>query len=400
MHSDRLSNPGTTRLTARSIAAIIPNGRDFDVRDTALNGFHVRVTKAGRKIFRYQYRRNDRSRPVLTLGETSAFTIDQARDWASRLALDVANGKDPSAEKAAWKEAPTLHDAWERYRADRLPSRKPRTQTEYLKYWRKHLGPRLGSLKLAKITRGEVTNLHHQLGATRTTANRVVALLSTILTYCVEQELIAANVAKGVRKFREHRREDVFSPAELARISRAISAEREPWVRAAMTLLIVSGARHSEVLEAEWADFHLHDGQTSWIIPADRFKGNRSHAYALDLETAEMLQRYRSEATVISPRWLFPNPSGQGPRVTLRGPWERIRKAACVEGKVLHTFRHTFITGLANQGASAIDLMNIAGHSSVATSMRYVQAADRNRLASLAHTNQAAIRAAMASHSG
>ena len=205
---------------------------------------------------------------------------------------------------------------------------------------------------------------------------------------------MAQNVAKGVKRFRENRREAIYTNAEMARIAAAVEAEPQAWVRVAFTLLMVTGARHREVLSAEWGDFDLESPEPSWTIPAARFKGNRSHTYALDGETAELIQRYREESSVVSPRWLFPNSAGV-PRTSLRHQWDRIRTAAGVEQKVLHTFRHTFITGLANQGASAIDLMNIAGHTSIATSMRYVQAADRKRLASVANANQAAIRAAM-----
>ncbi|WP_370236772.1 Arm DNA-binding domain-containing protein, partial [Brevundimonas sp.] len=69
----------TAKLTARTVNAIRANGTDFDVRDTDIRGFHVRVTKRGEMVYRFQYRRADGGRPVITLGKTTELSPDQAR---------------------------------------------------------------------------------------------------------------------------------------------------------------------------------------------------------------------------------------------------------------------------------------------------------------------------------
>lgn len=383
------------KLTARTVGAIKPTGAEFDVRDTDLTGFHVRVTKAGRMIYRYLYRLPDGQRRVMTLGETSAFSSEQARDWAQTVALDVKNGGDPRGRREAWKAAPTFADLWERYEQDRLPNLKASTQRQYRLNWQNHLEAKIGSTKVAELTRSDVASLHSRMGVIKTTGNRTLALLSVMLSFAVEHEIIPVNLAKGLKRFKENRREAVYSDDEFSRIALAVNQE-EQWARVAFTLLWITGARHGEVLSAEWSDFDLDGDHPIWRIPADRFKGGRHHAYPLDVDTAELIKAYRADSPVVSPRWLFPKPTGEGHRASLRHPWDRVREAAGIEGKVLHTFRHTFITGLASQGASAIDVMNIAGHKSIATSMRYVQAVDRKRLSAVANEAQASIRAATA----
>lgn len=84
----------TAKLTARTVAAIKPNGDDFDVRDSELRGFHVRVTKRGEMVYRFQYRRPDGSRPVLTLGKVSELTPDQARKAANAQFIAVGGGAE------------------------------------------------------------------------------------------------------------------------------------------------------------------------------------------------------------------------------------------------------------------------------------------------------------------
>jgi integrase len=39
---------------------------------------------------------------------------------------------------------------------------------------------------------------------------------------------------------------------------------------------------------------------------------------------------------------------------------------------VIHSLRHTFLTGLGESGAEALTIMKLAGHSSIAMSQRYV----------------------------
>ena len=54
-----------------------------------------------------------------------------------------------------------------------------------------------------------------------------------------------------------------------------------------------------------------------------------------------------------------------------------------------------FLTRLAEGGASAIDIRNTAGHADIATSMKYVHAAETARLRDLLERNRSGIREAM-----
>lgn len=62
---------------------------------------------------------------------------------------------------------------------------------------------------------------------------------------------------------------------------------------------------------------------------------------------------------------------------------------------MLHSFRHTFLTRLAEGGATAIDIRNKGGHADISTSMKYVHAAENARLWELQDANRRGIREAM-----
>ncbi len=386
----------TAKLTARTVNAIRANGTDFDVRDTDIRGFHVRVTKRGEMVYRFQYRRADGGRPVITLGKTTELSPDQARKLANDHFLAVGGGADPRKARQDWVTAPTMDDLWTRYERDRLKVKnKPRTVVEYTRNWTRHAKPHLGTMKVSEVARRDINTVITGLGARRTTANRVSALLSVMFAYAVENELRTDNPVAGIKKYRENARDVAFTDDELARIARAIGQERETWARTALTLLMVTGARVGEVLGAEWSEFDLADDAPAWRIPAGRMKGGKPHTYTLDPDTVALIQCWRRDAPVISPRWLFPNAKGTGPKDKLQKPWTRIRTAAGVTRGVLHSFRHTFLTRMAEAGATAIDIQNTGGHADIATSMKYVHAAENARLRELQDANRQGIRKAM-----
>lgn len=385
------------RLSSRSVAAIKSNGTDFDVRDTDIRGFHVRVTRRGEMVYRFQYRRADGSRPVVTLGRTTELTADQARKLASDHFASVSGGADPRKAREAWKAAPTMDELWSRYEDQRLSVKnRPRTQAEYRRNWNTHAQPILGGLKVGEVTRADVRRVIAALGTKRTTANRTLAVLSVMFGFAIENELRTDNPASGIEKYRENARDVAYSDDELGRIAAAVEADRETWARAALTLMMVTGARKGEVLGAEWSEFDLDDSEPTWRLPPERAKGGKGHTYHLDDDTVALIKDWRRTAPFTSPRWMFPNIRGTGPKASLKKPWARVKAAARITRGVPHSFRHTFFTRLAEGGASAIDIKQTAGHADIATSMKYVHAAESARLRELQQENRKGIREAMA----
>ena len=87
--------------------------------------------------------------------------------------------------------------------------------------------PRSGGERSASVTRADVTRLHLSLKATPYQANRVLALLSKMLTLAEKWGLRPDGVEpmrRHVERFEEHTRERFLSPAELARLGEALAA--------------------------------------------------------------------------------------------------------------------------------------------------------------------------------
>ena len=88
------------RLTEAAVAALAVTGRDTIIFDAGSDGFGVRVTPAGTKIFIAQARVAGRPRRV-AIGRFPDLTVAGARKAARAALQDMRAGRDPKLEHAA-----------------------------------------------------------------------------------------------------------------------------------------------------------------------------------------------------------------------------------------------------------------------------------------------------------
>ena len=106
-------------------------------------------------------------------------TPDQARDIARSWAADVAQGGDPAGEKAEARRAPTVKDLMDAYLTDHVVRKnKPSTQRDVRRMVEKIIVPALGNLKVADVTRADVSRFHASQAEAPYQANRTLAALS------------------------------------------------------------------------------------------------------------------------------------------------------------------------------------------------------------------------------
>lgn len=175
----------------------------------------------------------------------------------------IAQGGDPQQEKLERRAAATLTDLWERFSAEHLPQRKPATRHEYALQWRQTLAPKLGKVPVAGVSRSQVDRFHKSLSSTPYRANRVIALLSRLMTLAEVRELRpqGTNPCQHVTRFSESPRERDLGAEELQRLGESMNAmvtgqEISGSAVHAVQLLLMTGARLNEILRAEraWVD--------------------------------------------------------------------------------------------------------------------------------------------------
>jgi integrase len=160
---------------------------------------------------------------------------------------------NPSVSEAARKEAPRFATFAEEFMSSyAAANNKPSEQEAKRSILTNHLGPAFGSMKLDQITVRDVERLKARMLAknlSRKRVNNVLNVLSKLLRYALEMEIIARlptikSLKVPPQKF------DFFMQEELERLIEA--ARVEPEWQTAVILAAEAGLRLGELLALEW----------------------------------------------------------------------------------------------------------------------------------------------------
>jgi len=384
----------TAKLTKRVVDRTegSPTG-DRWVWDTELHGLGLKVTPNGRRIFFLKYRvpGNRRTRKY-TIGPYGPLTVDQARTEARRLLGDVATGIDPARERAREREAPLLADALRRYLKDHAGTWRPRTQHEYDRQAEQLIIPALGTSRVEEVTRADIATFLRRFEKRPILGNRVLALLSAFFTWALRAGLRSdeINPAKYLPRHAERNRTRFLSAEEIGRLGATVTAaqagtwtdaegkplDRAPWQSvAAITLLLFTGCRRSEILNLRWSEVDLERGL---LLLRDTKAGESVRPISPATRAVlEQLPKGKPEARVL--------PGTGGRRHEIKPAWTEIRRVAKLPDVRLHDLRHTVASRSQHAGHSLLVTGSLLGHRNLATTKKYAhlipepvqQAADR-----------------------
>ena len=234
---------------------------------------------------------------------------------------------------------------------------------------RQHLSPVFGARELADIQRHEVEGWLHGLssgGLAPATCNRILAVFKTICSLAVMRGLLPAGQSPcaGVSPFKIHtQRERYLSRDEARRLMRALEKSDRPEAFA-IRLLLLTGARKSEVLKARWE--HVRLDLRLLIVPLSK-SGKPRHIPLSDEAITVIRSIPRQQGTP----WLFPGHAPGKPLSDLYLFWNRLRRSIGLADVRIHDLRHTFASFLVNAGHSLYEVQKLLGHSDPRTTMRY-----------------------------
>ena len=308
----------------------------------------------------------------MTIGTHGVLTPDQARGQARLLLAEVERGGDPAEDKQTGRQAPTFKEVAERYMEEHAQAKKkPRSVKEDRRLLDRVILPVFGSRQLADINRPDIAKFHHAQKAAPYQANRAVALLSKIFNLAEKWGLRPdnSNPTKHTEKYREHKKERYLTPEELSRLGMALAdaeaAKAElPQAIAAIRLLILTGARLSEILTLKWDYVHLDRREID--LPDSKTGKKTVQLGEPAVELLESIPRHAGSPYVI------PGQRAGQHLIGLPHIWMRIRIKAGLPGVRLHDLRHSFASSAAQAGMSLPFIGALLGHRELATTNRYV----------------------------
>ena len=344
--------------------------------DRQLPGFGVRVFPSGRRMFVCSYRVQGRKR-LATLGRGDVLRLDVARKKAVSYLGQVAEGVDPQAPKETIKAAGTVKSLAETY-IRRHAKLKKSTWVEDESYLARHLIPRFGTRLALTITTDDMAALHAEIGSKHPyAANRLLEVVRKMYNLGRKWGLVPhdkVNPASGVERFPETKRRRFVTPDELPQLSKAIDQEADEYVRHAVWLLLLTGLRRGELLNAKWSDIDWK--QRTLSIPktknGEALLAPLSHAAISRLKSVPQLQ---SNPYIICGKKL-----GQH-LVNLTDAWGRIRAAAGLDDLRIHDLRRTVGSWLVRDGASLHLVGSVLNHKDQKTTAGYAyfQTKERHR---------------------
>jgi integrase len=302
------------------------------------------------------------------IGRTTEIGLIAARKRALQIRGQVAGGEDPRGDELAKRNTIT----YETYVAeDFFPHCKPRVKSwkRLDSLWRVHVKSVLGKKKLSEITRADVMRLQTAVvekGLSNASANHVVRFIRSSLSVAVLFGMLERNVASKIPMLHEPLRERDLSDEELGRLLYILETDRNRAVCQVILVLMGTGLRLQAALGSTWRDVDLD--RRIWVVPSLRSKNRKTHSIPINDKTFEVLDSLPTKGTD-GP--LFVSPRTGKRFTTISKQFERIVKAAKIDGFSVHTCRHWYASALISSGKSLYDAQRLLNHSSPVVTQRY-----------------------------
>jgi integrase len=359
------------RISKRSVEALEPQDRDVDHYDEDLKGFGVRVRPSGRKTYFVMMRHRCVMRRF-TIGSHGTVTAELARLKAKQIISDLAIDKNPTEVEDAVRNSVTVRSLGDRFIDEYVPCHlKPSTQGEYKRCVEIFINPEIGTMKLVSVERTDIAKIHHQLRHIPYQANRVLGVLSIMFNLAESWGLRPqfSNPCRGVKKFKEKKRERFLNREELRGLGEALRIEEEfaPSAVACIRLLLLTGCRLGEIQTLKWS--YLDIDTCLAFLPDSKTGRKTLYLGSVAVKLLKSIPRRKNNLYVITGEV-------EGQCLTdMQKPWRRIRKLADLPDVRIHDLRHTFASSGVALGQGLPIIGRLLGHTQPQTTARYAHLA-------------------------
>jgi integrase len=311
-----------------------PNGAAY-YYDLRTKGLALSVGTSGRKSF-LLYRKIKGKPERIKIGPYPDISIEQARRSAAVLNARIAQSENPAQISRDRRDQLTLAEMFKKYYLEHSQVRKI-THKEDLGHFNLHIdtkayGINLSLLPLTELTKSVLTSHHAKMGASiPTTANRVLALISSIFSKAIQWgDFDGNNPCRGIQKFNEQSRDRFVQPDEMPKLFLAMECETNENIRDFIFMALFTGARRTNILQMKWADVHIE--RKEWRI--SRTKNGDPQTIPLTDAAIEILKIRKAVQADIKTTFVFPGPGKTGHFVEPKTAWARVLLRATAIGLV------------------------------------------------------------------
>ncbi len=390
------------KLITRTIQALSPSNTAYDVRDSDLAGFVLRVLPSGSMSYFCDYRRPDGRRTRIKLGDAKVLSPAQAKDEALKVLGDRARGQDPAASRKAERQDTLEVFIEKHYRPWAEAHRKTGGETVEiaLRRFPEFKNQKLSDISPWKLEKWRSARL--KSGTLGATVNRNVTALKAILQKAVEWDLIDLNPLAKVKPLRTDQAAKVryLEPGEekslrdtLDKRETRIRDERRrynlwlaqrglplypdldqstfaDYLKPMFLISINTGVRRGELFSLKWDDVDLQ--RRTLTVTGVTAKSGKTRHIPLNREASETLFAWKGQTG--SDELVFTSGSG-GRFDNITSSWEALLEDAAITEFRWHDLRHHFASILVMRGVDLNTVRELLGHGDLKMTLRYAHLA-------------------------
>lgn len=403
------------KLSTTLVKSLDPKPKPYEVVDTEVKGFLLRVQPSGAMSYYFAYRTKTGVKKRLKLGAHGpGCTTAMARDAAIKAAGDVTRGVDVQAEKklkvanATELRNRTLKIFLEDQYAPWVIAHQKTGEETVARI--KQAFAELMELPLEEVSLRRVERYRTEAigrGLKPSSVNRFITNLQGLLSRAVEWGVISEHPLTGIKALkvdkrprvrflteeeelaltkaldeRDQKLKDARASANLHRAERGYptlpdlaSQAYADHLTPMVVLSLKTGLRKGEIFDLRWSDVDL-DGRLVTVRGEDSKSGNTRYV-PLSTSAHEALENWHKQSKKAVAR-VFPASDG-GRLDNVRSSWATLLKNAGISEFRWHDMRHHFASKLVMKGVPLNTVRELCGHADSNTTLRYAHLAQSHK---------------------
>ena len=363
-------------ITQITVNSAKPKDRPYDIRDTRLTGFLLRVLPSGKKKYYCEYARGKRR----LIKDAALWTPTQAREEAKAILGRAAEGRDLSISRAEKITLKTFIDdeygPWvEVNRKDGAATLK-RLKSRFDRF----LSNKLSEVSPDDLEKWRTSRLKN--GAKPATVNRDITTLKAALSKAVEWGMMPANPLAIVKPLKVDTRGKVryLSKDEEKRLRKLLDSKggRRPKLMKPLILLALNtGMRRGEMFHLTWKNVNFRT-KTITVVGEKAKSGSTRHI-PMNAEVVQLLKEWKKTS---NGGLVFPGRDG-APLNNTKKSWATILSDAKIADFRFHDLRHTFASNLVMAGVDLNTVRDLLGHGDLKMTLRYAHLAPEHKAAAV-----------------